>query len=123
MDEQLKGIGGWLNLVHIGLYVSLLFSLYALISMALYGTRTPFNFLYVLLGLFLLFLSASLLANFYHKNRNFSNLTILWMGVALFTGVLGIKLTFGFVIFYLVLFILTTTYLKKSKRVKNTFVN
>ena len=130
--EGPKGLGGWLILFQIGLIVSsiqIVFLLLSVISEFTSDIADILNLIYVLIFGTLITIS---LIKFYKKKNNCPKFLIilLWVGFAfnlffaIYNGSLNEEIVYSFdLIISLIVNIIWTLYLKKSKRVKNTFVN
>ena len=135
-DKNIKGLGGWLVLVQIGLWISLLISLYLILSTFL--SSEGFNHLYLVFSFLYFCFIAYTLFLMYSYDKKFPIFAVIgiWLPfisplmlfmLALFGVVVGavtasdlgeflgglLALSLGAVIW--------TAYFLKSQRVKNTF--
>jgi|APSaa5957512622_1039677.scaffolds.fasta_scaffold15763_5 hypothetical protein len=128
--KETKGLGGWLTIWHIILWGGLLTYFYNsvesvmdIFGYSLYniGSINTFNFIIPIL--FLLHLVMIYL--FLTKNTNFKVFGIIYLWSANIVLGLLIFMDIGVIgsIIWLIISIILTLYLKKSIRVRNTFIN
>lgn len=139
IQEQPKGLGGWLIIIQILLFLTLFYSLFVGFTLLIFGMFITFSLI-----IFIFLFSIVILFLFYRKSKKFIRLSLIWIwlvfvGFGLSSLIIPILIIlsdpsfitsdFGYIlesilstIFYLVISILFTLYIKKSKRVKNTFV-
>lgn len=134
VEKKLEGFGGWLILVQIfflpWLFYSIIFG-FAVLLLGGLGDGIPF--IYQIILTFLFFGNIVSMFFFYTKRKRFISwfliyIWITWVLVFLFVGLSWLTfkenlsdLLIPFI--YLGITITLTTYIKKSERVKNTFVN
>ncbi len=138
--KEPKGLGGWLVLFQIGIILSAILLARAIFNL-LDSLDITFNIFSLLLNIILLIFDIYVIILMYKKSRKFPKTTIitLWVSVAIYSFSLipaylskevDISLRQYVVIsmiantfFQAAKAIIWTIYLKKSRRVKNTFVN
>lgn len=149
--KEPKGLGGWLILLQIGLIgscIKLVREIFSFISSSSLSGNETYDSIVLIGDSIILMLAAYTLILFYTKNKKFKMTAIflLWFGVVLsLSGIIFLYIYYdnlalyleeikdAFSILFVSLFIdlalqitaatIWTLYLKKSRRVKNTFIN
>lgn len=122
-NKEIKGLGGWLIIFQIGLWIELV--VYGIILLE----AESYSFI---LFLTLFILSIITLAFMYTKDKRFPFLAILGLWLPLINVFIdfvntpesdsGLQYLAGAILIYAVPAIIWTLYFRRSKRVKNTFI-
>ncbi len=139
--KEPKGLGGWLVLFQIGLILSIIIIFKAILNFNSDDFEIRFNILSMLLNILTIMAMGYVLILFYTKSKRFQKtaIIVLWASVAIYLlsmilasfsqeidASLRVYLFVSIVsntLFQTAKATIWTLYLKKSKRVKNTFVN
>lgn len=123
--KELKGILGWLLLPVIGLIGTSIDLVYEIIS-AIGSIEKVEMRISLIIGIILLCLCLNALSLIFHKDKKAPNAVILILWVSLGLGVIDfivISYNAAYLGGAIITALIWINYFKKSKRVKNTFVN